>query len=1015
MNKENWERAKELFDRAQQLSPDDRKTFLAHECTDDPNLADEVQRLLGFYDSEFLESPALSEPTPLLDDERFSPGQMIGRYRIRELIGTGGMGRVFLADDSELSRPVAVKVLHSDVAENDERVRRFIQEARAASALNHPNILTIYEIGSFEGSRFIVSEYIDGETLRDRMRDGLTVGQSLDITTQVAAALKAAHAAGIVHRDIKPENVMIRADGLVKVLDFGLAKLTEADDLPIDLNAAVASRLQTSPGLIMGTVAYMSPEQARGQIVDARTDLWSLGVVLHEMLTGEPPFKGESVTDLVTSILKHDAITIDEKAIPTELRPICTKALAKDRKARYQSAQHLLQDLQGEKKKMEYAIQSTAFVNVPRGDDLKTQLIRPRPTLSAEYLFTEIKRHKYATVGTLTAALLVATALLVYTYKGATPSAHRDSARPVITLSTTEKDLKISRLPTSGKVYDIAISSDGKYVAYVSGETDQKNPIRLRQRDTSNEVELVAAPEQGKLNGLSFSPDGKYLYYHRVPVPGVSPRGIDRVPVAGGASAKVINDSDGGVSFSPDGRYVAFPRDLGFFANSDPRFENAEELLIADADGSHERILLHTPYPSGAGAVTQETSWVEGAGTPWSPNGKKIACAKRYKIPDGDGYYKLIAVNVSDGSQEELSDNKWWDIKGAVWLADGNLVIVSKESSADLYQLWLISRDNPPKQITNDLLGYEDLTATKNGDVLAAVQSGARFDLWLAPQYDASRARQITWSGALGAGIDWMPDGRIVFGSRASGDVDLWSMKPDGTGWKQLTSGSASNVWPVSSPDGRYIVFESNRISRFNYHIFRIDADGGNVKQLTNGLREWSPKISPDSKWVYYVQVSDQAGTLCKVSIDGGQPIVLARDPEAPGGINLVDVSRDGRVVFEKVHGVVDHLERTLYVIPQGGGKPVKLLTLPPTASEWGKTWWRFTPDGKSFAFKDTRNGAANIWTIAADGKGKEKQLTNFSPGSFAGRFVWSPDGKQFLMLRGNLTSDGILISSINQ
>ena len=227
MNEKIWKKAKELFHEARLLPAERRPAFLDEHCLNDQALREQVDERLGFYDSEFMESPPLAKAQTLLDNDTFAPGRTIGRYHIRELIGTGGMGQVFLADDTELNRHVAFKVLHEEVAEDKERVRRFIQEARAASSLNHPNILTIHEIGSHEGSRFIVSEYVEGETLRERMRVGLTSAESLDITCQVAAALQAAHSAGIVHRDIKPENIMLRQDGLVKVLDFGLAKLLE--------------------------------------------------------------------------------------------------------------------------------------------------------------------------------------------------------------------------------------------------------------------------------------------------------------------------------------------------------------------------------------------------------------------------------------------------------------------------------------------------------------------------------------------------------------------------------------------------------------------------------------------------------------------------------------------------------------------------------------------------------------------------------------------------------------------
>ncbi len=277
MNEEKWKQVKEIFHQAQALPVEDRVEFLDKACAGDTVVREKVDDLLGSFESGFLAEPILHEVVKIVGAENnFQEGQIIGRYRLKELIGIGGMGEVFLADDTELKRSVAFKVLHEEVAGDQERVRRFIQEARAASALNHPNILTIHEIGSFEGARYIVSEFVDGETLRERMRSGLTSAESLDIMCQITAALQAAHAAGIVHRDIKPENIMLRQDGLVKVLDFGLAKLTEAGEMrnaecgmrieEKDLTGLPVSEIPhsalhtphlTAPGLIMGTVAYI--------------------------------------------------------------------------------------------------------------------------------------------------------------------------------------------------------------------------------------------------------------------------------------------------------------------------------------------------------------------------------------------------------------------------------------------------------------------------------------------------------------------------------------------------------------------------------------------------------------------------------------------------------------------------------------------------------------------------------------------------------------------------------------
>ncbi len=1010
MNKSTWQNAKEIFEEARVLESGKRDEFVRNACKDSDELREQVEKLLNAYDSDFLEDTALGAAEVLVTPA-LSPGQNIGRYEIKELIGTGGMGQVFRAEDTELGRPVAFKVLHKDVAEDNERVRRFIQEAKAASALNHPNILTIHEIGSFEGSRFIVSEYVAGNTLREQMRSGLSVNQSIDITCQIAAALDAAHTAGIVHRDIKPENVMVRSDGLVKVLDFGLAKLTEADDIPIDLNASATSRVHTSPGLVMGTVAYMSPEQARGQAVDARSDLWSLGIVLHEMLTGKSPFEGDSVTELITSIINSDSTPANIDALPAELTPICQKALTKDRNQRYQSAHDLLNDLKGEKKRMEYAIQQTPFIRSATSDDLKTQLIGRRPTLSAEYIVTSVKRHKLATLMTALVVLTFGVGISVYKFNAASPSGNNDIGVPAITAATTDKDLKLTRLSTSGRVYEIAISADGKLVAYTTGETNLKNPLRLRNQETGDEKDLVAAPASGRYYWPSFSPDGKYIYYgHIIPS---SPEAIYRVPTSGGEPMKVVDNSDGGAALSPDGKLLAFSRDTAVNG------ENFEELLVASPDGTQERSVVRTPYVNGPTAA--KISWIECDQVPaWSPDSKKIACGRHYKEPSGENYIKRVAIDVTNGSEQELSDKKWSTFQGSSWLANGDLITVTKEVSSEAAaptQIWLISPGSPPKQITNGNARYKGLSATSKGDILASVQAYDRFDLWTIPQNDISKSRQITSSGELTTGqFGLLPDGRIAFESRVTGNSDLWTMNADGNGRKQLTSEMNTNSFGAISPDGRYIVFESDRGTRGNgTHIYRMNSDGSNVIQLSNevGTRDWSPRISPDGKWVYYLLAHVTGpSALCRVSIDGGEQTVIPIEGLTPSlGI---DISRDGLLAFPKLTwGSDGHGDIAFYVLPLSGGKPISVVKTRLDTPQISMFGW--TPDGKSIAYNDLRNGAGNIFTISADGKGKEKQLTNFGAPPPIVRFTWSRDGEQLLTSRVVPTADGILITNIRQ
>src|ERR1051325_5289633 len=354
-----------------------------------------------------------------------SPGTKLGHYDVRAKIGEGGMGQVYLAQDTELDRTVAIKILPESLASDQQRLQRFIQEAKAASALNHPHILTIHEIGTFGNSRFIATEFIDGETLRQRMNEGMRLLELLEVSSQIASALAAAHAAGIVHRDIKPENVMVRRDGYVKVLDFGLAKLTEAKGSTTDPEAPTRAMVNTGAGTVMGTANYMSPEQAKGVHVDERTDLWSLGAVIYEMVTGQLPFPGETPTETISLILQKEPPPLSRFAhdVPEELDRIVTKALTKDTDERYQTAKDLLIDLRHLKRKIEVdaeidrtvppevraavSMQSRSGSSTASGTIPAATAVSAHAPSSAEYIVTGIQKHKLI-AGIVAAALVVA-------------------------------------------------------------------------------------------------------------------------------------------------------------------------------------------------------------------------------------------------------------------------------------------------------------------------------------------------------------------------------------------------------------------------------------------------------------------------------------------------------------------------------------------------------------------------------------------------------------------------------
>lgn len=436
MTPERWQQITGIFQAALERPASERAAFVKERCAGDEELHDDVQGMLNSHEqaSGFIEEPAMNVAALIPTPGPSLAGKQIVHYQVLSLLGTGGMGEVYLAEDTRLGRRVALKLLPEDLANNEQRVTRFQQEARAASNLNHPNILTIHEIGQFDSRHFIATEFIDGETLRQRLnQERMELGAVLHVATEIASALAAAHSAGIVHRDVKPENVMIRHDRIVKVLDFGLAKLTESRaDGKADTQLPRKLLANTEPGMVMGTANYMSPEQARGLEVDARTDIWSLGAVLYEMLTGHIPFEGQTPTDTLSLILQKQPPPIGRYAadVPQELERIVTKSLVKDRDSRYQTVKDLLIDLQRLRRQLDLKEELdrtvpphesvdpglTAKQTHPTVTELpqRTDSAAMHATSSAEYIVTEVKRHKRGVLIGVAAIVIAAVAIYIY-------------------------------------------------------------------------------------------------------------------------------------------------------------------------------------------------------------------------------------------------------------------------------------------------------------------------------------------------------------------------------------------------------------------------------------------------------------------------------------------------------------------------------------------------------------------------------------------------------------------------
>src|SRR5882724_184915 len=400
MKAERWQKVNDLFQSATARAPEERAAFLEEARHGDEGLCREVESLLASYEraENFIESPAFEVAPELLTNDRAGTmvGELIGHYRIESLIGVGGMGEVYLAWDERLGRKVALKLLPERLTADETQLSRFKTEARAASALNHPNILTVYEIGAEGNRQFIATEFIEGMTLRASLACGrMNLHAAVEIVVQVASALAAAHETGVVHRDIKPENIMLRPDGYAKVLDFGIAKLTEQRPPSDRYEVGTTALLQTRPGLVLGTAHYMSPEQTRGQKVDARSDIWSLGVVLYEMVGGSPPFRGDTPSDCIASILTTEPPPLSGVLpdVPLKLESILQNALRKNSDERYQTIKEMLADLR-----------------ILKGE-LEAESSLPQTKARAESIVSKIKRHKRGALLTLAAALLVSAAV----------------------------------------------------------------------------------------------------------------------------------------------------------------------------------------------------------------------------------------------------------------------------------------------------------------------------------------------------------------------------------------------------------------------------------------------------------------------------------------------------------------------------------------------------------------------------------------------------------------------------
>ena len=885
--------------------------------------------------------------------------QLVGRtfshYRVIEKLGAGGMGVVYKAEDIRLHRLVALKFLPANLADDPHALARFQREAQAASALNHPNICTIYDTGEQEGHAFIAMEFLEGATLKHHIGGrALSIETMLSLGIDIADALDAAHSKGIVHRDIKPGNIFVTVRGMAKVLDFGLAKVSWKPGSGTEATRDAEENL-TSPGSALGTVAYMSPEQVRGKALDARSDLFSFGAVLYEMATGTLPFRGESSGVVFHAILECAPVPVVRlnPDLPPRLEDIILKALEKDCLLRYQHASEMLADLRRLKRDSESGKSAAVEAyRAPREKPLRAQSRRPSTR---------------AAVALSLGAILVLAAILATVYGF---MSRKRSGSPF-------QNMTIERLTTTGRARKVAISPDGKYVAYVMGEPG-KQSISVRQTATRSDIQIIPVVA-ASYDGLTFSPDGNYIYYVRSPNPYMT-GSLYRVPSLGGESRKVTDHVDSPVAFSPQGNQVAFIR-------QNPGAESA--LMVAAVDGGGERKLSARKIPD---------PFVS-AGMAWSPDGKNIAIGAY-----SGGQCYVMTVKVADGSVQKVALKGWRHVYKVVWLAGpSELVLGAQESANAPLQLWDISYPGgQARRITNDLNNYADLDVTADSNVLVTVLRELRSNLWLDTRGMASQPRQISFGAGTQEGLFglvWTGEGRILYGSLASGSRELWVMDANGSHQRQLTSDAELQFFssPSPCPDGT-ILFASGAYGSAN--LWRIDAEGGNRRQLTHDGTNGVPNCSPDGKWVVFNSSHGGDYTLWKLPLDGGSAQQLTNYASTYPAI-----SPDGKQIAFDNFG--NHHATTIGIIPFAGGSPTRTFAYD-ASSAAGYPIIRWTQGGRALTYIRDQGDVSNIWAQPIDGA-PPKQLTNFTADQIF-NFAWSNDGRQLVLARGSQTSDVVMI-----
>jgi eukaryotic-like serine/threonine-protein kinase len=900
-------------------------------------------------------------------------GQVISHYRILEKLGGGGMGIVFLAEDLKLGRRVALKFLSEAIKTNPAILERFTREARTASALNHPNICIIYEIDEVDGKPFIAMELLEGHSLDQELHgNSLPIDHILDLGIQLSDGLDAAHRKGIVHRDIKPANLFINSLGQLKILDFGLAKLASEENFNTlgsgeTVGFTTAENL-TSPGTAIGTVAYMSPEQARGDGIDARSDIFSAGSVLYELSSGRLPFPGKTSAVVFDAILNREPVPplSINPSLPQELQRIIDKCLEKDRDVRYQSSAELRADLKRLKRDSasgRHPTKSSASLAIESQPEEAS--VRKRQT-SSSVLVEAAKKHTVGVgVGTLITLLIPAAATF-----GIYALLHKPDHQAFQNFSVTS-------MTTTGDADTAAISPDGKYLAYLRREVDGNRGVWIRQLSTNSNSQIIP-PSDAAYTELQFGPESNYIYY-RVRATDKSFYDLYRVPFLGGTPERLARDVDSSPSFSPDGKRFIFLRENAPAAGQ-------SQILAASTEGGQESVLT-------SGKVSDFTAAV------WSPDGGKIAFG-RQRPGEAQWDIKVLTLSGNDTRQLLALPEAIFEPNTLAWLPSGRgLLLVYRNIDSGKQQIaYIIYPQGEFRKVTNDISGYRGLSLTADGKGLVTTTYRGESVLHIFPTNGV-----IDDAHGLSAGsafwVDWFDNRRIISFDQENG---IYVVTPQPSSRSELFRSDHLTAYDGRNCAGQSIAFTGvDGRDPSSSHIYETDLNGANLRQLTSGKENQYFRCSRDGVWLIYFDFAD--ASVKNILRSGGPPQILVPGSLRPD--NQFDVARDGKSLIIQLHSAGESVLATVSIDTGEVSRKFPLRT--------DANYISSAPDGARIGYISREHGTANLWVQPLSG-GSPTQLSKFvqgpGPGKSIRNFAWSPDGKQLALVRTAASFDVVLL-----